>query len=100
MHSKSKACAWKQQHKKVNCPAIRHEGAWGERRYSSYSVLTSALDRGEWSASRPGRALPPDKGPQVPIVEEIGEPQSRSGRKGWKKNPLLLSGIEHRSSSP
>jgi hypothetical protein len=31
----------------------------GERRYSSYSFLTSALDRGEWSASCPGRALLP-----------------------------------------
>jgi hypothetical protein len=35
----------------------------GERRYSSYSFLTSALDWGEWSASRPGRALPPGKEP-------------------------------------
>jgi hypothetical protein len=26
----------------------------GERRYSSYSYLTSALNGGEWSASRPG----------------------------------------------
>jgi hypothetical protein len=26
----------------------------GEKRYSSYSFLTSALDGGEWSASRPG----------------------------------------------
>jgi hypothetical protein len=25
--------------------------------YSSYSFTTSALDGGEWSASRPGRAL-------------------------------------------
>jgi hypothetical protein len=40
-----------------------HEG----RRYSSYSYLTSALDGGEWSASRPGRVLPPGKGPPVPI---------------------------------
>jgi hypothetical protein len=30
----------------------------GERIYSSYSFLTSVLDWGEWSASRPGRALP------------------------------------------
>jgi hypothetical protein len=30
-----------------------------ERRYSSYSFTTSALDGGEWSASRPSRALPP-----------------------------------------
>jgi hypothetical protein len=30
----------------------------GERRYSSYSFLTSSLGGGEWSASRPGLALP------------------------------------------
>jgi len=30
-----------------------------ERRYSSYSFSTSALEGGKWSASRPGRALPP-----------------------------------------
>jgi hypothetical protein len=29
-----------------------------ERTYSSYSFLTSTLDGGEWSTSRPGRALP------------------------------------------
>jgi hypothetical protein len=44
-------------------PATRRGGAWVERRYSSYSFSTSALDGGEWSASRPGRALPPGKGP-------------------------------------
>jgi hypothetical protein len=41
----------------------------GERTYSSYSFTTSALDRDKWSASRPGRALPPGK---VPIVQEAG----------------------------
>jgi hypothetical protein len=39
--------------------AAPHEGAWGERMYSSYSFSTSALDGGEWSASRPGRAFTP-----------------------------------------
>jgi hypothetical protein len=39
-----------------------------ERRYSSYSFLTSALEEGEWSVSRPGRALPTGKEPPVPIV--------------------------------
>jgi hypothetical protein len=39
----------------------------GEEVYSSYSFTASALDGGEWSASRPGRALPPGKGPPVPI---------------------------------
>jgi hypothetical protein len=53
-------------------PATRHGGAWGERMYSSYSFTTSALDGDEWSASRPGRALPPGKGPPVPIGEEAG----------------------------
>jgi hypothetical protein len=42
------------------------------RRYRSYTFLTSALDRGEWSASRPGRALAPGKGPPVPIAQEAG----------------------------
>jgi hypothetical protein len=48
------------------------EAHYGDRRYSSYSFLTSALEGGEWSASRPGRALPPDKEPPVPIVQEAG----------------------------
>jgi hypothetical protein len=35
--------------------APRHDGVLGEWRYSSTHSLTSALDGGEWSASRPGR---------------------------------------------
>jgi hypothetical protein len=38
---------------KQSSPATRREGAWRERRYSSYSFTTSALDGDEWSASRP-----------------------------------------------
>jgi hypothetical protein len=53
-------------------PLNGYEGALGERRYSSYSFSTSALDGGEWSASRPGRALPRGKGPPVPTVQEAG----------------------------
>jgi hypothetical protein len=48
------------------------EAHLGDRRYSSYSFLTSALEGGERSASRPGRALPPGKEPPVPIVQEAG----------------------------
>jgi hypothetical protein len=44
----------------------------GERRYSSFSFTTSALDGGKWSASRPRRALSPGKGPTVPIGQEAG----------------------------
>jgi hypothetical protein len=43
-----------------------------ERWYSSYSLLTPALEAGERSASRPGRALPPGKQPPAPTVQEAG----------------------------
>jgi hypothetical protein len=32
-------------------PTTCHGGAWQERRYNSYSFMTSALDGGEWSVS-------------------------------------------------
>jgi hypothetical protein len=49
-----------------SCPAT-HQRRLGERRYSSYSFTTSALDGGECSVSRPDRALSP-----VPIGQEAG----------------------------
>jgi hypothetical protein len=36
---------------------------YGEWRYSSTRSLTSALDEGEWSASRPGRFTPRERAP-------------------------------------
>jgi hypothetical protein len=36
---------------------------WGEWMYSSAHSLTSALDGGEWSASRPGRFTPRETAP-------------------------------------
>jgi hypothetical protein len=47
-------------------------GARGYMRYSSYCFTTSALDEGESSASRPGRVLVSEKGPPVPIEQEVG----------------------------
>jgi hypothetical protein len=58
--------------KNKSCPTTRRKGGWGERRYSSYLFSTSTLDGGEWSASRPDRALPLGEGPPVPIVQEAG----------------------------
>jgi hypothetical protein len=50
----------------------------GDRRYSSYSFMASALDQGEWSESFPCRALAPGKGPSVRIIQEAGwAPESR-----------------------
>jgi hypothetical protein len=71
------------------CPATRHGGAWGERMYSSYSFLTSELDGGEWSASRPGRALPPGKGPLVPNGQKAG----------WAPEPVRTQRLEEKSSA-
>jgi hypothetical protein len=48
------------------------------------------LDGGEWSASRPGRALPPGKGPQVLIVQEAG----------WAPEPVWTQRIEEKSFAP
>jgi hypothetical protein len=59
-----------------------------ERRYSSYSFTTSALDEGEWSASRPGRDLPPAKRPRYPLYSRLGGPQSRSGHRLEEKSSV------------
>jgi hypothetical protein len=97
--------AWRQWQAKANkyipkqqsSPATLHDGAWGERRYNSFSFLTSALDGGEWATSRLGRALSRGKDPRYPLYRRLGGPQSRSGHRGYRKNPLLLPGIEPRS---
>jgi hypothetical protein len=57
--------------------------------YTSYSFSTSALEGGDWSASRPGRALPPGKEPQVPTVQEAG----------WAPEPVWTQRGEEKSSA-
>jgi hypothetical protein len=56
-------------------PQHTYSGAGKERMYSSYSFTTSSLDGGEWSASLPGRALPPGKDPWYPFYRRLGGPQ-------------------------
>jgi hypothetical protein len=63
---------------------------WGERRYSSYSFSTSALDGSEWSASRPGRALAPGKGPPVPIAQEAGRDPEPDWTQRLEENSFRL----------
>jgi hypothetical protein len=73
----------------------RREGVLGEWRYSSTHSLTSALDAGEWLASRPGRSL------WYPLDSRMGGPQSLSGRGGGKfPAPAGNRTLEPRSSSP
>jgi hypothetical protein len=43
--------------------APRHEGVLGEWKYRSTHSLTSALDGGEWSASRPSRFTSRERAP-------------------------------------
>jgi hypothetical protein len=62
----------------------------GGEGYSSYSITTSALDWGEWSESRPGRALTPGKEPPVPIIQEAG----------WAPEPVWTQRLEEKSSVP
>ena len=59
-------------------PFIGHEGPQGEQRYSSTLFLTSALEGGEGSASRPGRTLHPGK-TRSPFYRRLGGSQGRSG---------------------
>jgi hypothetical protein len=54
-----------------------------------HAFQTSALDEGEWSASRLGRFTRGERFPRYPLNRTLSGPQSRSGR-----------GIEPRSSSP
>jgi hypothetical protein len=61
--------------------------AQGEKRYSSYSFTTSALEECELSASCLGRALPAGKGLPVPIVQEAG----------WDPEPVWTQRLEEKS---
>jgi hypothetical protein len=81
----------------------RHGGAWGERRYSCYSVTTSTLDGGEWSASRPYRSLPPGKGPSVSIGQDAGFASEPVWTQRLHEKPFALAGDRTsiaRSSGP
>jgi len=82
INSTTTTCLEELSKSKRKAVPLRHAGAKGEKRYSSYSFLTSALDGGEWSASRPGRALTPGKDPQYPLDRRLGGPQSQSGHRG------------------
>jgi hypothetical protein len=52
-------------------------------------ILSLGTRWGEWSASRPGRALPPGKEPPVPIGQEAG----------WAPEPVWAQGLEEKSSA-
>jgi hypothetical protein len=61
-----------------------HEDVLGEWKYSSTHSLTSALDGGEWSASRPGRFIPRER---IPGTHWIG---------GWVGPRAVLDAVVKR----
>jgi hypothetical protein len=83
-----------------NCGSYRHVflksinlstclgGAWGEKCIAPTHFLTSALDGGEWSASRPGRALTRGKDPDTCWIGDWVGP--RAGLDVW----LLASMVQ------
>jgi hypothetical protein len=77
---------------------LSHYTLWrrfGERRYSSYSFMTSAIDGCEWS--RPDHALPPEKGPPVPIVQEAGGGGDRAGMDREVRGKILFASTGDRT---
>jgi hypothetical protein len=58
----------------------------GERRYSSYSFTTSALDGVSGQHHAPAELYPPGKGPPVPIVQEAR----------WAPEPVWTQRLEEK----
>jgi hypothetical protein len=56
--------------------APRHEGVFGEWRYSSTHSLTSALDGCEWSSSRPGRFTSRERAPGTHWIGSWVDPRA------------------------
>jgi hypothetical protein len=71
--------------KLINHHAMKAYGSGG----IAPPFLTSALDGGEWLASRPCPFTP-----QYILDRRLGGPESRSGRYGEEKNLLFVPGIE------
>jgi hypothetical protein len=76
--------------KKQSSPTTHLSTRREKRMYSSYLFTTSVIDGGEWSASRPDRALPPGKGPPVSIVQKAG----------WAPELVWTQRLEEKSFTP
>jgi hypothetical protein len=84
--------------KKSKAVFNRHAGAKGERKYS-FSFVTSALDGGEWSASRPVYALPRERKPGTHWIGGYVGLRAGLDTEDRGKYSLLLPEIEPRLPS-
>jgi hypothetical protein len=66
------------------------EALGGERRYSSYSFTTSALEGVSGQHHAPAALLPPGKGPPVPIGQEAG----------WAPQPVWTQRLQEKFFAP
>jgi hypothetical protein len=67
---------------------------WGVDVYL-HEFLTSTLDEGEWSASRPGRFIPRERVPRIHWIGGwVGPRAGLDGGEGEKKNSQPLPGLE------
>jgi hypothetical protein len=69
----------------------------GERKYNTFSYLTSELDGVSGQRHDPAE-LYPGKDPRYPLYRRQDGPQSWSGHRGQRKISFYLSAIEPRSS--
>jgi hypothetical protein len=67
--------------KKKNYPTTRHWGAWGGRGGILLLIHDLGIRWGEWSASRPDRAIPLGKDARYPLDRRLGGPKSLSGHR-------------------
>jgi hypothetical protein len=72
---------------KVKRSATRRGGAWGKKKYSSYSFLISAIDgvSGQHRVTPRLCFTPGKKTPRCPLYKRLGWPQNRSRRRGMEK---------------
>jgi hypothetical protein len=80
--------------------APRHEGVLGEWRHSSTHSLTSALDGGEWLASRPGRFIPKERAPVTLSIGGWVVPRAGLDAVMKKKFPAPAETRDSPSTSP
>jgi hypothetical protein len=86
----------------------RHVSSKVERTYSFYSFLTSALDGGEWSASRHGPALRPGKDPGIHwvcgLVDLRASLDTQTTEKSFasagSRTPVVHSVVRHYTELP